>query len=411
MTNYVVIGASHAGVSFAEKMRQQGNQDPITLIDRLQGVPLQRPPLSKAYLGAQADGDAGADGDEAFYLRAPDWFDSQNISLNDGVSVTAIDRGAKSLSLSDGSTMAYDKLVLALGASARRLPHPEMDCKNVFVLRDGSDAKGLKEAMRKAKIAIVIGGGYIGLEAAASMRKHGLDVHVIEAAPRLLARVASPEISANYEALHRSHDVTMHIGVGVDALQQIDGCISGVTLADGTALSCDLLLVGIGVFPEVALAQSAELAVGNGILTDYHYQTADPDIYAIGDNVLAEGRLPLRIESIHNAQYGAHYLASRFNDAALPSEEAPWFWSDQYDRKLQSAGIVPAPDETVRQVTRPGRREGGLSVWSYQNDRLVAVESVNDPQAYMIGKLCLENDKNPAADLISDPAFDLKTLR
>ena len=405
MTNYVVIGASHAGVSFAEKMRQQGNQDPITLIDRLHGVPLQRPPLSKAYLGAESDDDEG------FYLRAADWFQTQNITLKDGMAVTAIDRAAKTIALSDGSAVAYDKLVLALGASARRLPHPEMDCENVFVLRDGSDAKGLKEAMRKAKTAIVIGGGYIGLEAAASMRKHGLDVHVIEAAARLLARVASPEISATYDALHRAHDVTMHIGVGVDNLQQTDGRISAVTLADGTTLSCDLLLVGIGVFPEVALAQSADLAVGNGILTDYHYQTADPDIYAIGDNVLAEGRLPLRIESIYNAQYGAHYLASRFNEAALPQEEAPWFWSDQYDRKLQSAGIVPAPDEGVRQVTRPGKREGGLSVWSYQDETLVAVESVNDPQAYMIGKLCLENGKNPSPQSVSDPEFDLKTLR
>lgn len=405
MSHYVIIGASHAGVSFAEKMRQQGNKDPITMIDKIAGMPLQRPPLSKAYLAADSDDEA------AFHLRDADWFAAQDITLIDGVGVTAIDRAAKSLQLDNGTIQPYDKLVLALGASARQLPMAQSSASNVFVLRDGNDARRLKAAVGRAKKAVVIGGGYIGLEAAASMRKQGLDVHVIEAAPRLLARVASPEISASYQSLHEGHGVVMHIGAGVAGLQASDNIVHAVTLGNGDEIACDLVLVGIGVLPETKLAEDAGLPVGNGILTDTHYATADEAIFAIGDNVLAKGRLPIRIESIHNAQYGGHYVASRFNDAPLPHEEAPWFWSDQYDRKLQSAGIVPAPAEDVSQAVRPGKREGGLSVWSYQAGRLMAVESINDPQAYMIGKLCLEKGVSPDMAQISDPAFALKSLR
>lgn len=409
MSHYVVIGASHAGISFAERLRKQGCDDAITLIDRLEGVPLQRPPLSKAYLSSE-------DGNEAdFYLRGADWFDLNQIELRDGVSVTSIDRAAKSISLSDGSSLGYDRLILALGAVPRRLPMPEMDAENVFVLRDGADAKALKAALPKAQKAVVIGGGYIGLEAAASMRKKGLEVHVIEAAPRLLARVASPQISQAYQTLHEDNGVTIHKGCGVSGLAVTDGAISGVQLGDGSnvwsEMSCDILLVGIGVLPEIALADAAGLEAGNGILTDYHYQTNDADIYAIGDNVLAEGRGDVRIESIHNAQYGAHYIAARFTDSALPQEEAPWFWSDQYDRKLQSAGLVPAPSEDVVQISRTGRKEGSLSVWSYHRGVLRSVESINDPQAYIIGKGCLEKGLSPAMDDIANPAFELKSLR
>ena len=405
MSHFVIVGASHAGISFAEKLRQQGCEDEITIIDKIAGFPLQRPPLSKAFLGADHSEEEG------FYLRAEEWFETQNITLRDGVGVTSIERAAKQVVLGDGSRVSYDKLILATGATARRLPFAEMDCKNVFVLRDGDDAKGLKAAMVQAKNAVVIGGGYIGLEAAASMRKHGLSVHVIEAAPRLLARVASPEISQVYKTLHESHGVQLHIGNGVSGLKADDGAISAVILDDGEEIGCDLLLVGIGVAPEISLAEQAGLAVGNGILTDYDYATTDGDIFAIGDNVLAEGRGAIRIESIHNAQYGGHYLASHFTGAAKPQDEAPWFWSDQYDRKLQSAGLVPPPADDVRQIMRLGKREGGCSVWSFEAGQLRAVESINDPQAYMIGKICLEKGNDVPMSAIEDPDFELKTLR
>ncbi len=405
MPHYVIIGASHAGISCAEKLRQLGSSDPITLIDRLAGVPLQRPPLSKAYLGAD-----NAE-EESFYLRRADWFTEQNITLKDGVDVTAIHRADKTLTLSDGTSQPYDELILALGAAPRRLPMAEMDAKGVHVLRDGADAKALKTDLASASQAVVVGGGYIGLEAAASLRKHGLSVTVVEAADRLLARVASPSISSYYQSLHEGHDVTILTGTGLTALTAEEGHITGVTLADGRQIPCDLLLVGIGVIPETALAEDAGLAVGNGILTSHSYQTSDPHIHAIGDNVMAEGRWPIRVESVHNAQFSGHMVASQFTGGKAPADEAPWFWSDQYDRKLQSAGLVPAPGDEVVHISRAGKREGGLSVWTFAHDKLVAVESVNDPQAYMIGKFCLEQDKPVQAAQIADETLDLKSLR
>ena len=403
MPHYVIIGASHAGISFAEKMRQLGSDDPITLIDRLPGLPLQRPPLSKAYLAA--------DDEEAFVLRRKDWFDAQNINLRDGVEVTKINREALCLQLSDGTEQPYDKLILAQGAFARHLPMAEMSAKGVHVLRHGADARGLKQALEGATKAVVIGGGYIGLEAAASLRKENLPVTVIEAADRVLARVASPAISAYYEALHESQNVTISTGVGVASLRAEDGHIAAVCLSDGHEIPCDLLLVGIGVVPEIELAKQAGLTVGNGILTNHHYQTNDDAIFAIGDNVLAEGRWPIRVESIHNAQFGGHYLASRFTDGKPPVDEAPWFWSDQYDRKLQSAGLVPHASDELVQISRNGKREGSLSVWSFMGDALVSVEAVNDPQAYMIGKFCLEQGRAVPKDKLALADFDLKSLR
>ena len=403
MPHYVIIGASHAGISFAEKMRQLGSDDPIMMIDRLPGIPLQRPPLSKAYLAA--------DDEEAFLLRRKEWFEEQNITLRDGVEVASLDRNGKSLQLADGTSQSYDRLILAQGAFARHLPYPEMSAKGVHVLRHGQDARQLKQALSSARKAVVIGGGYIGLEAAASLVKQNLSVSVIEAADRVLARVASPEISAYYEALHQSHNVAIHTGVGVSSLRAENGHIAAVCLADGTEIDCDLLLVGIGVVPETQLAKEAGLDVENGILTNHHYQTNDSSIFAIGDNVLAQGRWPIRVESIHNAQFGGHYLASQFTDGKPPLDEAPWFWSDQYDRKLQSAGLVPAPSGDVMQIERAGKREGGVSVWSFVGDKLAAVEAVNDPQAYMIGKFCLEQDRLVPKDKLTDPDFDLKSLR
>ena len=403
MPHYVIIGASHAGISFAEKMRQLGSDDAITLIDRLPGVPLQRPPLSKAYLAAEDE--------DAFLLRRKEWFDEQNIKLRDGVEVMKIDRQAKALQLSDSTTQPYDILVLAQGAYARHLPLDGMTAQGVHVLRHGDDARGLKDALKSATKAVVIGGGYIGLEAAASLAKQNLPVTVIEAADRLLARVASPEISAYYKSLHETHNVDVRTATAISSLRTEQDHIAAVCLKDGTEIECDLLLVGIGVVPETELAKDAGLEVGNGILTTEDYQTNDDAIFAIGDNVLAQGRWPIRVESIHNAQYGGHYLASYFTGGKPPIEEEPWFWSDQYDRKLQSAGLVPAPSADVVQIVRPGKREGGLSVWSFVGDKLQAVESVNEPQAYMIGKYCLEQERAVPKDKIGNSEFDLKSLR
>lgn len=398
--NIIIIGASHAGISCAEQLRHLGFSGDITLIDRQSGAPLERPPLSKSYLVSQA-----AD-DDKFLLRRPEWYEKFQVTMIDGMAVTQIDPAAHQLQLADGQTMAYGKLVLATGAVPRQL-QPAAGLGGVHVLRNPDDAAALRNAMQTTTTAVVIGGGYIGLEAAASFAKAGLEVHVIEAADRLLARVASPDMSAFFMALHQNHGVQIHIGAAGTDIHHHDGHFNGVILADGQQIAAELLVVGIGVTPDSALAEAAGAATGNGILVDRHMRTTIDDIYAIGDVALIDGAV-LRIESVHNAQDTAARAAADMTKTPLPENTIPWFWSEQYDVRLQSAGIVPVSSAAVQYAVRPGKREGGLSVWSYDQGQLVAVEAVRDPAAYMLGKKCLENNMSPAPSQIIDPAFDLK---
>lgn len=405
----VIIGASHAGVSFADALRTNGFAGTITLVERVAGVPMERPPLSKAYLSA--DGTF----DEKFFLRKQDWFAENAIRLRDGVAVAAIDADKRRLRLADGTALTYDRLVLATGA----VPHMLADAKglgNVHVVRDPADAAGLRAAIDGAGSAIVIGGGYIGLETAASLRKAGLKVSVVEAADRLLARVASPMMSRFFADLHRSQKVGLHIGAGAKTIHAKDGVFTGVTLDNGTVLQADMLIVGIGVAPDLHLAQMAGLACGNGIHVDATMQTSNPAIYAIGDAALCEEMAPrvggaaIRVESVHNAQDSAARAAAAINGHTPPAWQAPWFWSEQYDARLQSAGIVPPAGDGVAYVMRPGTRDDGLSCWSFADGQLQAIEAVRDPKSYMLGKKCLDNGKSPTPEQAGDPNFDLKAF-
>ena len=398
----IIVGASHAGISCAEQLRANGYAGRICIIDRLVGAPLERPPLSKSYLVSQP-----AD-DDKFLLRRPEWYEKFEVTMIDGMAVTQIDSAAHQLQLADGQTMAYGKLVLATGAVPRQL-QPAAGLGGVHVLRNPDDAAALRNAMQTTTTAVVVGGGYIGLEAAASFAKAGLEVHVIEAADRLLARVASPDMSAFFMALHQHHGVRLHIGVAGTDIHHRDGHFNGVTLADGQHIAAELLVVGIGVAPDSALAEVAGAATGNGILVDRHMRTTIDDIYAIGDVALIDGAA-LRIESVHNAQDTAARAAGDMTKTPLPECTIPWFWSEQYDVRLQSAGIVEAGKDDIRYAVRPGKREGGMSVWSFDKSRLVAVEAVHDPAAYMLGKKCLENNLSPVPSDIIDPAFDLKSF-
>lgn len=413
----VIIGASHAGLSCAEKLRSSGFEGSITVLDRDPGLPLQRPPLSKAYLHAPLDDPRPQDEAEAeFLLRRPDFFSQFNIELKTSTLVSAIEAADKCLTLMDEAghhdQLFYDKLILATGAEPRRLPIAGGDAPNLQVLRTAEDARALKANLTSATTALVIGGGYIGLEAAASMRKQGREVHVIEAAPRLLARVASPEISAFYKELHESHGVSVHIGAGLEGFSVNEaGMITGATLSNGTHLACDLVLLGIGVIPDQQLAHEAGLTVSNGIEVDADYRTSDPSIFAIGDVAFNPASAPIRVESIHHAQYSGAHVAAQITNSPAPAREAWWFWSDQYDVKLQIAGLMPSAEaERMRFVRRTGRREGSLSIWSWLDGQFVAVESANDPQAYMIGKKMLEAGTPLDPDQIADPDFQLKSL-
>ncbi len=397
----IIVGASHAGIACAEQLRANGFSGQIQLIDRLSGIPLERPPLSKGFL--QADGSD----DTKFLLRRSEWFSSHDITLIDGKEVTAIDSAAKQLLLDDGNCLRYNKLVLATGAFPRQLDKTK-NLENVFVLRHAKDAYVLRTAIQGRKNAVVIGGGYIGLEVAASLTKAGIHVDIVEMAERLLARVASPEISAFFTNLHESNDVGIHIGATNQEILQKDGVFSGVHLDDGRMINADFLLVGIGVLPDLDVAANAGLAIGNGIIVDGMMRSSVADIYAIGDVALINGA-GSRIESVDNAQNTAARAAAVICGLSQPKKTAPWFWSEQFDVRLQSAGIVPQAADAAQYVVRPGKREGGLSVWSYDvHGKLAAVEAVRDPAAYMLGKKCLDFGLSPPSSDIGISDFDLK---
>ena len=404
-SHIMIIGASHAGLSCAERLRTGGFDGQITILERDPGLPLQRPPLSKTYLKADL-----TDGEGAFALRKEDWFDNFKITFRPACAVASLHPVHQQLSLTDGSTLSYDHLVLATGAFARPLPKAA-DAPNLHVLRTAGDARLLRAGLANVRTALVIGGGYIGLEAAASLRSLDIDVHVVEMAPRLLARVASPALSEHCAALHRRHDIQLHLGTATQDIEtDMSGRITAVHLADGQEFDTQLVVAGIGIVPDTALAEAAGLAVDNGIVTGADYLTSDPHISAIGDVARAPAINPFRIESIYHAQYSGAVVAARLTASAAPSHEAWWFWSDQYDVKYQMAGLVPPDAPSVLSVTRTGLRENSMSVWSYDGAELVSVEVANDPQAYMIGKKCLEAGLSPAPSDIANPDLVLKSL-
>ena len=402
-TRIIVIGASHAGISFADQIRKYGFVGSLTLIDRQKGGPMERPPLSKAFLLETTD-----QMNPMFLLRRGRWYKEQKINLKHGMNVTKINASAQTVMLSNGEQLEFDKLVLATGAVPRSLASTE-ELSNVFVLRQPDDATAIRTTARNVNSAVIIGGGYIGLEVAASLRQMGLEVSVIEMADRLLARVASSPVAQLLNDLHVEHGVSVYTGVSVDKITNSNRQFSGVTLADGTVLSGDMLIVGIGVIPDSELARQAGIETerhdGGAILVNTSMQTSNPNIIAMGDVALQRGH-SLRIESVHNAQDTAIRAAAAIMGEAPPSDQAPWFWSDQYDANLQSVGIVPTGDDDIFQITRPGENDTSVSFWSYRDQELIAVEAVRDSKNFMLGKKCLERNFSPNPNFICDPNYD-----
>ena len=391
--NIVILGAGQAAASLAAKVRALGHDGPVTIIGDEPAPPYQRPPLSKAYLLGDMDLDR-------LTLRAPDWWTDQRITLRLGETATAIDR-ARRVVVTDGGAYPYDQLALTLGATPRRLPAAIGGAlPGVHVVRNLADIAGLRPALTAGRRLVVIGGGYIGLEAAAVARKLGLEVMLVEAAPRILGRVAAPETADMIRALHRGHGVEIIEGVGIARITGSEAA-DGVALADGRHLPADLVICGIGVSPETALAEAAGLALDNGIAVDAQGRTSDPAIWAAGDCAsfpTPDGRL--RLESVGNAIDMAETVAANMLGAGRDYLAKPWFWSDQFDAKLQIAGLNLGYD---RVVTRPG------SVWYYRAGRLIAVDALNDGRAYMIGKRLIESGKSVAPeDIVA--AQDLKVL-
>jgi 3-phenylpropionate/trans-cinnamate dioxygenase ferredoxin reductase subunit len=401
VSRIVVIGAGQAGSALAAKLRSLGHDGPLTLVGAETDPPYQRPPLSKAYL-------LGEMPRERLWLRPPSFYAEQGIDLRTGVAATAIDRVARRVSLSDGITLDYDRLALTTGARPRRLPAAVGgDLEGVFTVRTLADVNAMVPSMRPGARLLVVGGGYIGLEAAAVARKLGLEVTLIELAPRILARVACAETAAWFRALHLAHGVDLREAMGLDRLEG-DGRVCAAVLADGTRLPVDLVVVGIGVAPDTALAGAAGLDLDNGIAVDAQGRSSDPAIWAAGDCAsfpLDGGRI--RLESVQNAIDQAENAAANMLGAAEPYRPQPWFWSDQYDVKLQIAGLNAGHD---RIVVRPGARPGTVSHWYYRDGRLISVDAMNDPRAYMLGKRLIEAAISPDPAQVADPAADLKAL-
>ena len=391
--NIVILGAGQAAAALAAKLRSLGHAGPVTVIGDEPAPPYQRPPLSKAYLLGQM-------GLDRLTLRGTEWWDEQRITLHLGERATAIDR-ARRVVVTDRSEYPYDQLALTLGASPRRLPEAMGGAlPGVHVVRNLADIAVLQPALLPDRRLVVIGGGYIGLEAAAVARKLGLVVTLVEAAPRILGRVAAPETAQMIRDLHQSHGVEIIEGVGITRLTGA-AAVEGVELADGRLLPADLVICGIGVTPETTLAQAAGLVVDNGIAVDARGRTSDPAIWAAGDCAsfpVPDGRL--RLESVGNAIDMAEAVAANLLGAGADYVPKPWFWSDQFDAKLQIAGLNLGYD---RVVTRPG------SVWYYRDGRLIAVDALNDARAYMIGKRLIEAGKSPSPEAVTE-APDLKVL-
>lgn len=399
-SHIIIIGASHAGVAAAEQLRKNGCDKTITIIDREKTMPMERPPLSKAWLSGNDH--------SPILLRQAAWFKEYNIDFWPNTEVVAIEPKTKTITTNDGAIIEWQQLIIATGARPRPL-HIEAKSPKIHVLRVPEDATRLSGTMETASSIAIIGGGYIGLEVAASATKRGLKATVIEMAPRLLARVASIELSGYIQKCHEAAGVTIKTGTAIDDIVAEGGAL--ILKTPNEAIKTDSVLVGIGVLPDSGLGIGAGLEVDNGFVVSEEYQTNQPDIWAVGDVARCRGGYAkgmMRIESVHHAQMSAEIAAASIMGKTPKPHEVPWFWSDQYDKKLQSAGFVPPEAITC---TRLGRREGAVSFWSFNKaGELAAIEAVNDPQAYMIGKTVIGNQTPVTQSQISDSAFDLKSL-
>jgi 3-phenylpropionate/trans-cinnamate dioxygenase ferredoxin reductase subunit len=399
MTKTVIIGAGQAGSALAAKLRNSGYTGDITLIGGETAPPYQRPPLSKKYMMGDMDL-------ERLYLRPMEFYADQNITLMLDTQVTAIDRDAKTVQTSQGD-IAYDQLVLTTGSWPRKLPEKiGGTLQGVYTMRDLRDADALASEIKQGARCLIIGGGYIGLEAAAVAASKGVQVTLVEMADRILQRVAAPQTSDYFRALHTANGVDIREGVGLDHLIGTDGRVTAAQLTDGSTLDIDFAVVGVGIAPASELAESAGLDIENGIRVNEFGQTSDPAIWSAGDCAsfpYKSGRI--RLESVQNAIDQAENVALNIMGQNVTYVPMPWFWSDQYDTKLQIAGLNTGYDTVVSR----GNADAP-SFWYYRDGALLAVDAINDSRSYMVGKRLIEMGKSPDPAVIGDPDTDLKAL-
>lgn len=401
MPTTAIVGAGHAAGQLAASLRQEGYDGEIVIIGDELHVPYQRPPLSKAYL-------AGDQGLEKVYLRPAKFYEDKNIDLRLGEAVTAIDTSAQTLTTDEGATLAWDDLVLATGGRPRKLSIDGSDLGGIHYLRSISDVDGIRAEMASGRNLVIVGGGYIGLEVASIGIKLDATVHVLEMEDRILQRVTTPEMSAFYDRLHSGRGVNIHTNTQASAFKGADGRVTHVVTADGRELAADLVIVGIGIIPNTELAEAAGLTCSNGIVVDERCKTSHPHVYAIGDvsnhpNPLLDRRL--RLESVPNAMEQARVVANNITGGDKTHAAIPWFWSDQYELKLQMVGFSSDGED---QVTRGDTSSNSFITFYLAGGKLVAADAVNDPKSFMVAKSLI--GKSVDADKLADQDVELKSL-
>jgi 3-phenylpropionate/trans-cinnamate dioxygenase ferredoxin reductase component len=397
----LIVGAGHAGFQLATSLRQAGYGDPIGLLNDEPHLPYQRPPLSKAYL-------KGGGAPDSLMFRPDKFYRDQNIELIAG-RAAAIDRPAQKLVLASGSSLEYDHLVLATGARNRLLDLPNANLEDVLYLRTLDESEVLRQRLASGQHVVVVGAGFIGLEFAATARARGLEVDVVELGVRVMARAVTAEISEFFQRRHTAAGIRIHLGVQVTSIESDGARVTGVSLSDGRHIPADLVVVGVGVLPNVELAGAAGLPVASGIIVGEHLLTSDPNISAIGDCALyASERFggSLRLESVQNATDHARCVAARLTGDTKRYDGLPWFWSDQGSDKLQIAGLTTGYD---RVVVRGDREQGAFSAFCYKADRLVGIESVNRAGDHMFGRRLLAANGSITPEQAADASFDLKS--
>ncbi|NOD47704.1 MULTISPECIES: NAD(P)/FAD-dependent oxidoreductase [unclassified Ruegeria] len=401
MTNYgvIIVGAGQAGCSAAVKLRNLGYDKPIALIGEEAHPPYQRPPLSKAYLLGKLPRDR-------LFLRPESFFDEHQVDLHLNQRVTDISVDDQTL-VCDDQTLAFEHLVLATGSTPNRLPESiGGSLTGTYTIRGIADIDAIAPEFKQGRKVAIIGGGYIGLEVAAVAAKLDLDVTLIEAAPRILQRVASPETAKYFRELHDANNVRILEGTKIARVTG-EGRADGAELANGDVVPADFVVLGIGITPNTALAETAGVTVENGIKTDALGRTSHPCIWAAGDcATFPHGNAQIRLESVGNAIDQAETVAENIMGATKPYKAKPWFWSDQYHVKLQIAGLNAGYDQVV---SREGD-DGSYSVWYYCEGKLIATDAMNDPRAYMVAKRLIESGKSPHPEMVADRGTDLKSI-
>ena len=399
----VILGAGHAGGTAAALLRQYGHTGQITMVGEEPVPPYQRPPLSKAWLKGEADADSLA-------LKPLEFYAEQNIDFRPNIRAEKLARSDKTVTLSDGSSLSYDVLIIATGMRPIRLPIEGADLGGVLSLRSAADAEAIKGALGPGKRLAIVGGGYIGLEVAASARALGADAVVIEREPRILARSACEALSDFFRDYHLARGVEFVLGAGVAGFVGDGGRVAGVRLADGRVIDCDVVLLGVGATPNDEIAREAGLECARGVVVDLEARTADPNVFAIGDVTHRPmphyGRM-FGPESVPSALEQATQAASAITGRAAPSPEVPWNWSDQYDLKLQIAGL---PFDADRVLLRGDPASGKFAVFHLKGDQVQSVEAINSPPEFMMGKQLIANRKPVDPVKLADPSVSMKEV-